>query len=242
MLLDQNSLGKKKGVADIVFLLDVSGSMQPCLDALKANISKLVEYMTQPGANEPAVVADWRIKICGYRDAKADGDQWWEESAFTDDLDQIHACLGALEAKGGGDEPESLLDGLWRLAKMSASAAGAQPEPDYWRHHHDAARCVIVFTDASCHMVTGSPGAGGASFEDVAREVMAARLRLSIYCPEADCYQSISGIDKCEIEFIGSLSDAVEKMAEFSRDTANFRKTMQQLAKSISVSSVTPTL
>lgn len=242
MLLDQNSLGKKKGVADIVFLLDVSGSMQPCLDALKANISKLVEYMTQPGANEPAVVADWRIKICGYRDAKADGDQWWEEGDFTNNLDAIHMSLEVLRAQGGGDEPESLLDGLWRLAKMPVSAAGAQPESDRWRHHHDAARCVIVFTDASCHMVTGSAEAAGASFEDVAREVMAARMRLSIYCPEADCYQSISAIDMCEMEFIGSLSDAVDKMTEFSRDTANFKKTMQQLAKSISVSSVTPTL
>ena len=240
--MEQDSLSKKKGIADIVFLLDISGSMQPCLDALKANLSNLVDYMTRPGPNEPAVVADWRIKICGYRDAKADGAQWWEENPFSNDLDQVHASLGALIAKGGGDEPESLLDGLWNLAKMPVSAAGAQLEPDRWRHHHDAARCVIVFTDASCHLATSSPQAGGASFEDVAREVMAARLRLSIYCPEADCYQTISGIDRCEIEFIGSLSDAVVKMAEFSRDTANFRKTMQQLAKSISVSSVTPTL
>jgi hypothetical protein len=72
--------------------------------------------------------------------------------------------------------------------------------------------------------------------------VMAARLRISLYAPETDCYQTVSAIDKCEWEIVGSLSDAVEKMAEFSANTANFRKTMEQLAKSISVSSTTPTL
>jgi len=238
----QDSLGKKKGVADIAFLVDVSGSMQPCLDALKDNIASLIEFMTNPGPNEPAVVNDWRIKVCGYRDAAADGSAWWEEFEFTNDVATARSQLDALEAKGGGDEPESLLDGLWRLSQLRAAEKGAQMEPDAWRHHHDAARCVIVFTDASCHMTTQDAAAGGATFDDVAREVMAARLRLSIYCPEADCYQSVAAIDKCEIEFVGSLSDAVSKMAEFSRDKANFRKTMQQLAKSISVSAATPAL
>jgi hypothetical protein len=241
--MTQESLAKKKGIADIVFLIDISGSMQPCLDALKANIGVLVDHMTNPGPNADAVVKDWRIKVCGYRDAAADGQHWWQECSFTTDVGQARNDLATLVADGGGDEPESLLDGLWKLAKMpTASSPGGQVDANTWRHHHDAARCVIVFTDASCHMVTASPEAEGAKFEDVAREVMAARLRLSLYCPEADCYHEISGIDKCEIEFIGSLSDAATKMSEFSRNTENFKKTMQQLAKSISVSSVTPTL
>lgn len=240
--MSQESLGKKKGVADIVFLIDVSGSMQPCLDALKNNIGSLVDQMTNPGPNAEAVVKDWRIKICGYRDAKADNEMWWEEKSFTNDVAQVRSDLATLVANGGGDEPESLLDGLWKLSKMPANIKGQSAEANSWRHYHDAARCVIVFTDASCHMVTMLPEAGGASFDDVAREVMAARLRLSIYAPETDCYLTIAGIDKCEVEFVGTLSDAVEKMKEFSANTANFRKTMEQLAKSISVSAVTPTL
>jgi hypothetical protein len=240
--MSQDALGKKKGVADIVFLIDVSGSMQPCLDALKENIGVLVDHMVNPGPNADAIVNDWRIKICGYRDAQMDGPLWWEESPFTTDVAQVRTDLATLTAKGGGDEPESMLDGLWKLAKMPAMAEGGQAEANNWRHHHDAARCVIVFTDASTHMVTALPEAKGVSFEDVAREVMSARLRLSIYCPEADCYQTISGIDKCEIEFIGSLSDAPEKMKEFSQNTENFKKTMQQLAKSISVSATVPLL
>lgn len=240
--MSQDGLGKKKGIADIVFLIDISGSMQPCMDALKNNIGVLVDQMTNPGPNSEAVVKDWRIKICGYRDAIYDGSKWWEERPFTSDVSQIRSDLNSLQAMGGEDEPESLLDGLWKLSKMPSTAKGAQAESNSWRYHQDAARCVIVFTDASCHMTTSATEAGGATFDDVAREVMAARLRLSIYAPETDCYHTIGAIDKCEIEFVGTLTDAVEEMKVFSGNTANFRKTMEQLAKSISVSAVTPSL
>lgn len=238
----QEALAKKKGIADIVFLIDTSGSMDPCLDALKDNVGVLVDAMINPGDNARAVVVDWRIKVCGYRDAMADGQDWWVETPFTTDVAQVRRDLASLEAKGGGDEPESLLDGLWRLAKMPATEAGAAPESNSWRHHRDAARCVIIFSDATCHMATSLPEAGGAAFEDVAREIMAARLRLSMYVPEAECYEIMSSIDKCEVESIGTLSNAVNAMKEFSGDISRFKKTMAQLAKSISDSSVTPTL
>ena len=239
----QDSLGRKKGIADIVFLIDVTGSMQGCLDALKNNIGVLVEKMVNPGPNAAAVVTDWRIKVCGYRDATVDGALWWEEKPFTTDSSQVRADIASLVAKGGGESiEESLLDGLWKLAKLPAAAKGEAADANSWRHYHDAARCVIAFTDASCYMVTSIPEAGGASFDDVAREVMAARLRLSLYAPETDCYQTVSAIDKCEWEMVGSLSDAGEKMKEFTANTENFKKTMEQLAKSISVYSTTPTL
>lgn len=240
--MTQESLGKKKGIADIVFLIDVSGSMGPCLEALKENVGVLIDSMTNPGPNAAAVVKDWRIKVCGYRDAAADGDQWWVDMPFTADTARVKADLAALEASGGGDEPESLLDGLWKLAKLPVTEKDMPSEPSAWRHRHDAARCVVVFSDATCHMATSIPEAGGAKFEDVAREVMAARLRLSLYVPEAECYEIISQIDKSDVETIGTLSNAVEAMVTFSRDTNNFRKTMEQLAKSISVSSETPVL
>lgn len=242
--MTQESLGSKKGIADIVFLIDVTGSMQPCIDALKNNIGLLIDYMVNPGPNAEAVVKDWRIKICGYRDATVDGSLWWEEKPFTSDASQVRADVASLEAKGGGDSiEESLLDGLWKLAKLpAAEASGEVAGANMWRHRHDAARCVIVFTDAPCHMVTSAPETGGATFADVVREVHAARLRMSLYGPECDSITQVSGIDKCEVDYIGSLSDAKDKMAEFSANTENFKKTMAQLAKSISMSQPTPPL
>ncbi len=240
--MEQQSLGKKRGIADIVVLIDVSGSMGKCLDALRRNVEVMVDSMVNPGPNESAVVADWRIKVAGYRDYAADKQYWWEEFPFTRDVAEVKANLGKLEPKGGGDEPEGLLDALWVLAKMPVTEK-SQEDPNSWRYRSDAARIVIVFTDASCHMTTLIPEAGGAVFEDVAREVMAARLRINLFCPEADCYTAdLSMIDAIEIELVGSLSDAVEKMDEFTSNPENFKKTLRALAKSISASAVTPTL
>jgi len=242
--MEQESLNKKKGIVDIVFLIDVTGSMQKCIDALKNNIGTLVDFMVNPGPNAENVVKDWRIKVCGYRDAKADGSQWWEEKPFRTDVTQVKADLASLEAKGGGDEPESLLDGLWKVAKMESGAQGAQATESAWRDRHDAARCVIIFTDASTHMQTSIPEASGATFEDVAIAVQSNKLRISLYAPEAECYMNdFSQIDGLEYDRVGTLSgDAQAAMAEFSSHTENFQKTIAQLAKSITQSAFTPSL
>lgn len=236
--MSQESLGRKKGVADIVFLIDCSGSMKPCLNALTQNVGRLIDTMVNPGANAAAAVTDWRAKVCGYRDAKADGDQWWTETPFTSDMAQIKSDLATLEPKGGGDEPESMLDSLWKLAKMPVSEEGATPDAAAWRHRHDAVRCIIVFTDASTHMATAIPEAAGATSEDVIREVLNAKLKLFFFCPEAECYHVLSSIDGVEMDFVGSLTDAREQMKAFSEDLTNFKKVMEQLGKSISVTSV----
>lgn len=231
-------MSQRKGIADIVFLIDTSGSMRPCLTALTQNVGRLIETMVSPGANAEAVVSDWRAKVCGYRDAIADGDQWWSETSFTSDMSQLRADLATLEPKGGDDEPESLLDGLWKLAKMPVSEKGATPDPAAWRHRHDAVRCIIIFTDASTHMATAIPEAAGAMSDDVIREVLNAKLKLFFFCPEAECYHVLTSADGVEMDFVGSLTDARDKMKAFSEDTNNFKKVMEQLGKSISMTSV----
>src|SRR5205823_10862629 len=63
-----SQLPKVKGVADIVFLLDATGSMGPCINAVKQNIKTFAQTFTTPTPNGPAVVKDWRAKVMGYRD------------------------------------------------------------------------------------------------------------------------------------------------------------------------------
>ena len=41
---------KTKGVADIVFIVDVSGSMKPCIDALRINIEAFIDSLSKGGA------------------------------------------------------------------------------------------------------------------------------------------------------------------------------------------------
>jgi hypothetical protein len=238
---------KTKGVADIVFVVDISGSMAPCIDALRQNIDTFVGSLSSGDANNAAPVKDWRAKVVGYRDieaAESEGLPWIVDNAFVRDQAELKAQLAALQANGGGDEPESLLDTLYKVATMEATPKGAQTvEAGKWRYRSDAARVVVVFTDASFKETMSIPEAKGGSLQDVANVVMANRIILSVFAPNFEGYDRLSQIDKSEwevVEFEGlSPQEALQK---FTSDPVNFRNTLKQLAASVSRSAETVAL
>jgi hypothetical protein len=238
---------KTKGVADIVFVVDISGSMSTCIDALRKNIEAFVDSLSQGDANNAAPVKDWRAKVVGYRDieaAEAEGLPWIIDNSFVREASALKAQLAALQAAGGGDEPESLLDALYKVAATEASPKGSQTEdPGKWRYRSDAARVVIVFTDAPFKETINIPEAKGGSLQDVANLVMANRIVLSLFAPNFEGYDRLSQIDKSEwevVEFEGlSPQEALQK---FTSDPVNFRTTLKQLAASVSRSAETVAL
>ena len=238
---------KTKGVADIVFVVDISGSMAPCIDALRGNIEAFVDSLSRGDANNAAPVRDWRAKVVGYRDIEAAQDEglpWIVDNPFVRDAPALKAQLGTLQANGGGDEPESLLDALFTVASMEAMPKGAQTiEPGKWRYRSDAARVVIVFTDASFKETMSIPQARGGSLQDVANVVMANRIILSVFAPQFEGYDRLSQIDKSEwevVEFEGL--NPQQALQKFTSDPANFRTTLKQLAASVSRSAETVAL
>ena len=238
---------KTKGVADIVFLVDISGSMAPCIDALRRNIEAFIDSLSHGDANNAAPVRDWRGKVVGYRDLEADqaaGLPWMVDNEFVRDAAALKAQLGTLQANGGGDEPESLLDALYKVASMEAAPKGSQTEePAKWRYRSDAARVVIVFTDASFKETMSIPEAKGGSLQDVANLVMANRIILSLFAPNFEGYDRLSQIDKSEwevVEYDGL--NAQEALQKFTSDPVNFRNTLKQLAASVSRSAATVAL
>jgi hypothetical protein len=218
--------------------------MAPCIDALRTNIELFVDSLSRGDANNAAPVKDWRAKVVGYRDAESapsEGLPWIVDNPFVRDAAALKGQLGALAAGGGGDEPESLLDVLYKVATMEANPKGAQTiEPGKWRYRSDAARVVIVFTDASFRETMTLPEAKGGSLQDVANVVMANRIILSLFAPNFEGYDRLSQIDKSEwevVEFDGlSPQEALQK---FTSDPVNFRNTLKQLAASVSRSAET---
>lgn len=90
---------KVKGVVDICFLIDATGSMQPCIDDIKGNIKKFITMLTMPDANGGVMINDWRACICGYRDFAYDpghGKEAMVMNKFTRDPSELEAQLGAL--------------------------------------------------------------------------------------------------------------------------------------------------
>ena len=238
---------KTKGVADIVFLIDVSGSMKPCIDALRTNIEAFIDSLSKGEGNSAPPVSDWRGKVVGYRDveaAQSEGLPWIVDHPFVRDATALKAQLSELGAEGGGDEPESLLDALFKTASMEASPKGSQSEdPGKWRYRSDAARVVVIFTDAPFKETMSIQEAKGGTLQDVANIVMANRIILSLFAPNFEGYDRLSQIDKSEWEVVEyeGLSPQ-EALKKFTSDPVNFRTTLKQLAASVSRSAETVAL
>lgn len=222
--------------ADIVFLLDITGSMQLCIDALQRNIATFIDFLSADDANNEMPVKDWRGKIVGYRDVNYDGDDWFEDNDFVRDADALKAQVNAMKAKGGGDEPESLLDAIYRVGALGAVDRGFQEDdPKRWRHKYDAARVIVIFTDASYHPTMSIPDARDGMLSDVVNLCISEKLLLALFAPDMPCHNEISAIPGVEYRPTSAKGeDPQDGLAQFTSDQKKFSVVLEQLAKSIS--------
>jgi hypothetical protein len=249
---------KIKGVVDIVVLLDASGSMQECIDAVKGSISTFINGLASKDANNEAPIKDWRIKICGYRDHQHNEANWFVDNPFVSDVASVQAQLSAanMQATGGGDEPESLLDALYKVAKMDQAGVQDAADPTKWRARSTAARAVIFFTDATFKVPMTIPEAPGGGIPDVITAIMANRIILCGFCPEWQGYSELAVVDRGEFDFVATASDtpalaglgkpgdegkaamlaSVNALKVKSSDAGAFTKVMVQLARTITKS------
>lgn len=176
---------KVKGVVDIVFLMDATGSMGNCIDKLKENVMLFFRSLTEtdPTTQNFPPVKDWRAKVVGFRDVEADGASWFEDNAFTRDIGEIERQLAALKAAGGGDAPESLLDAICKVVDIPKAEKGVE-SADAWRNRSECARAVIAFTDAPYKPVMSAPGLTGGGLLDVRNRCLSERILLTVVSPK----------------------------------------------------------
>jgi Icc-related predicted phosphoesterase len=233
---------KVKGVVDIVFLMDATGSMQNCIDRLKENLNVFIGTLTTKDANNSCPVKDWRAKVVGYRDFEVDGSDWYEDNPFTHDAEELKRQLAKLVATGGGDDPESLLDAIYKLANMGQIGKQDTEDPAKWRYRSSAARVVIVFTDAPFTEKIAIPEAAGGGITDIINQVNSNRLILSIFAPPRPCYDELAKADKSEYE--QTVDDAGNEVSldVYTADQKKFQTTLKQLAASVSKSAAAEVL
>lgn len=168
--------------ADIVLCVDVTGSMQPCLDKLKASMQRfardLETWREIPQEAIRASLRDWRIRVVGFRDLEYQG----RAPAMILDLPFVSSPEALVEqfrdprlraSGGGGDGPESTLDAVYLAATRSP-----------WRQNRDARRFIILFGDArprpSLHTSTVEPGLP-TDLQEVVQALQANRVRLCAF-------------------------------------------------------------
>ena len=184
---------------DIVFCIDVTGSMDPIIDAVKTNALRFYDdvqtNLTAKGKN----VDELRVRVVAFRDLAADGDAALQESPFfrlPAEQAGFSDFVNGLLAQGGGDAPESGLEAV-ALAVNSP-----------WTNRGDRRRqVVVVWTDQPAHPLdpTTVPGelrgrvpadfsALTDLWEDAQGPLGASSKRLILFAPDGPGWSDISGV------------------------------------------------
>lgn len=128
---------------DIAFCIDVTGSMNPVLDAVKANAlgfhAKLLGVMEKKSKS----IDQLRVRVVAFRDygdRASDAMETTEFLTLPDQAGDFSNFVNGLRAGGGGDEPESGLEAL-------SVAIDSQWERGLDRRRH----VIVMFSDASAH-------------------------------------------------------------------------------------------
>ncbi len=184
---------------DIVFCVDVTGSMTPILDAVKANALRFYGDVQDNLVNKGKNVDELRVRVVAFRDFGADGDAAMQESPFfalPAEQGEFSAFVNGLVAEGGGDAPESGLEAV--------SLAMSSP----WTTRGDRRRQVIVvWTDQPAHPLNSAalPEAYRArvpadfsaltdAWEDAQGALGSSSKRLILFAPDGPGWSDISSV------------------------------------------------
>ena len=149
---------KKDRKVDIIFCIDGTGSMSPCIGQVKANAKKFYQDFVDKMTNDfDSNVEELSIKVITFRDY-SENDQpamvqseWFELTAGDEDAYSKH--LSGIVADGGGDDPENGLEALFYAMTSDWNAKGDNDR-----------QVIVLFTDADA--IPLGKQAGQANYPD----------------------------------------------------------------------------
>lgn len=135
----ENIFGTKRNI-DVVFCIDGTGSMAPCIESVKSNARRFHQEFASAMTDLGSEIDSMRVKVIVFRDYECDGDESMQESPFfelPDDDAEFAKYMADITASGGGDEPENGLEALY-YAMKSNFTTGAKDR-----------QVIVLFTDAN---------------------------------------------------------------------------------------------
>lgn len=231
--MDQYS-GALSYAVDIVFVIDVTGSMEPVLDQVRAGALSFHSELTAAMQEKNKRISALRIRTIAYRDYLYDRH---EDVMLTTDFlklpeqaEDFDEAMNLLQSFGGGDEPESGLEAL-------SFAIHSDWERGLDRRRH----IVVLFTDASAHPpehawhITGNlyPGVLYPNLDELTEAWEAdsggpmefSAKRLLLYAPDVYPWNEISSSWSNTLHY---LSNAGEGLADYE-----FRQIIDSIANSV---------
>ncbi len=146
-----------KPLADVVFVLDVTSSMQWAIDDLKNGIGKFAEALGKARIN-------FRLALVTFQDITVPGERVtvieFNGDPFTSDPTVFRDEVSRLRASGGDDIPESSLEAVTAAAKLS--------------FRKDATKILLLVTDAPPKVVPETRTA--AAVQDAVKRVQDAEI------------------------------------------------------------------
>ncbi|MFF2911125.1 stalk domain-containing protein [Paenibacillus sp. NPDC057934] len=145
---------------DIVFVMDVTGSMGEVIDYVKETVKKFADSV--PAGSNFSIVA---YRDINYRSSYKD----LEFFPFTNDKNVLKTNLSKLVAAGGGDENESGLEAIHMAAQQLAGRKNAKR--------------IIFITDAPVHDKDASTGKTSFSLGQIINELKTNKITLDAIAP-----------------------------------------------------------
>ena len=179
--------------ADVMFVLDVTASMQWAIDDLKNGIGKFADALGKARI-------DFRLGLVTFRDVTVPGEtvdvilfkNADREEPFTADAITFRNQVGMLKASGGGDIPESSLEGISLATKQ--------------KFRDSATKIMLLITDAPPKITkTTMPAA-----VDAVKKTHIDSVHVVIQRFDTEVYKPLqsAGLDKAEGKYF-NLGDVV---------------------------------
>ena len=214
-----------KGTVDVIFCLDASTSMRPCIEGVKSHIASFVDGLKGGGQQS----WDLRLDYVAHRARK--GADLRMESLYEPNLmEALYQPSSTGQNQQGPRlftrDIEEFKQGLSEVKTWAneASLVALDSCLDFpWRPAGECHRVIVFMTNETT--ATGLRAEDQQSkLPDLMRKTMDLRVLLFIVGPECPVYEELSEVDKSEYEVVDGLS------------SINFSNLLAGIGKSVSVS------
>jgi Ca-activated chloride channel homolog len=193
---------------DVLFVLDVTGSMSPSIEGVKNGIKGFVSEFQQHQI-------DARVGLIGFRDRTVGEEPqllMFNDEVFTADPDCFRNAVAKLSAQGGGDTPESDLDAL-----VLASNQPFRPDADR--------KVIVLITDAPPKV----PDQDTASIDEAILAIRKSKVT-ALYMIVSEADKSIFG----QMQAMTGIPGGALPLTDAATGKVDFDRILPEIARKVS--------